>query len=203
MKDCNICERKELVYAEDNEELFYKIMDMVNDDEDGFGINVVADAETVKELLYYAINEEHKIATVEINAYDYDGPYIFSISWNDDCENFEVDVETARLSDGYYKACAGLTLVQCNLPERCEYVQDVTENKYVTWDIQMFGVGDMIHEDYIQFGDEDDEDGDEMYTYANEYKDKDGVAGMIFVSSNLKEFVNMVKDEFEDVFLDD
>ena len=47
--------------------------------------------------------------------------------------------------------------------------------------------------------DESDDDEHGLYTYANEYK-IDGVFGQIFVSSNLKDFVEMVKDDFENVF---
>lgn len=157
---------------------------------------IVADEEITKEFLYNAINSDYEIGSIEINSYEYDGPYLTSIDWNDD--NYAITVERARADNGRYLVSGAATYIQDDLDEKCEYINDVTRNKYIDADLAIFTVGEDA-DDCDETEDEDDKPS--VYTYANEY-DGDGVYGQIFVSSNLKDFVEDIKMTFEDIFLD-
>ena len=188
---CNICDNIEVVHAEDSEDLFDLLM-MIMDDEDLESVCVIADEENTKELLYHAINDEYEIGSIELETYDYDGPFIVTISWEED--NYEITVEKARNENGKYLACISKTYVQSDIPEKCDYINDVIHNKFIDPDLAFVEIGSDNSE-----CDEDEPTG--VYTYANEYKG-DGVYGQIYVSSNLKDFVESVKADFEDIFID-
>lgn len=188
---CHICDNLEVLHAQNIEDLFEELMCMMCDEEIE-EVCLVADEENTKELLYYAINGEYGIGSIELNSYEYDGPYITTIEWDDD--NYAITVERAY-EYGHYCASAAKTYVQYDLPEKCDYINGVIRNKYFDPDLAIFEVGEVIGED------DESDDGERMYTYANEYS-KDGVFGQIFVSSNLKDYVESVKEDFEDIFFD-
>ena len=153
---------------------------------------VVGDEKLTKELLYLAINNEYDIDTITLNnSYEYDKGYLTTIMWNGD--NYEITVEEA-FGDTKFLACGSPTFVQHDFEWKCEYINDVSENKFVQADLTIVIVGDLCCED-------DDGDEDRVYTYANEYSE-DGVYGQIYVASTLKDFVDVAKSSFEDVFLD-
>ena len=190
---CHICDNLEYLHAYNIEDLIDVLMDVMSNGENG--VSIVADQDNTKELMYYAINGEYNIGSIELNSYEYDGPYITTIIWDDD--NYEITIERAYISEDCGFIASGYkTYIQYDLVEKCEYIDDVINNeyKYVDGDLAIFGFGENCDSE-----DESDDDEHGLYTYANEYK-IDGVFGQIFVSSNLKDFVEMVKDDFENVF---
>ncbi len=187
---CDTCEKIETINEQTIEEFFDYIFGVMCDEEMQ-GLYIVADEDNTKELLYYAINSDYEIGSIEINSNTYDGPYITYIKWADD--NYTVSVYRAR-NNGRYYACDKKTFVQKDLAEKCEYVKDVINNKYVNVDLTFFEIGEEECE-------EPDDEPTGLYTYANEYKG-DGVFAQIFVSSNLKDYVESVKEDFEEIFID-
>lgn len=147
------------------------------------GVAIVADENLTRELLYLAVNNKYEIGMVELHTKDcYDMGYITTISWCGD--NFEITIETAYGSSAFL-ASDFPTFVQDNWEYKCEYINDVKHNKYLDPDLELFMIGD--YEDYT------------LYSYANEYNNGNSKA-TVFVESNIKDFVDIVRDTFEDIF---
>ena len=174
---------------DDAEELILFLMEfMIDTDLDV--VSIVGDEELTKELMYEAINNDYDISSVNFNPYEYDLGYITIISWNDDTENYEVDVSEAHCDK--FLACGCPTFIQNDFEWKCEYINDVIHNKYVEPDLWLIDVGEC---DCC----EDDEDDDETYSYANKFDDGD-VHATVFVESNIESLVDEVKASFEDIF---
>ena len=163
-------------------------------------VAVVGDEALTKELLYHAINNEYEIDAVTLNPYDYDRGYITTISWNGD--NYEVTVEEAYCEEtDTFLVCSCPVFLQIDFEWKCEYIADVTHNKYVDADLQLVIVEDMM-EFEIDDESEDDEEDFSHYSFANSYNDGEEWA-TVFVESNIKDFVDLVRDDYESVFEDD
>lgn len=145
---------------------------------------VVADANLTKKLLYLAVNNEYEVGMVELHPEDYyDMGYMTTISWNGD--DYEVTIEQAYGSTAFL-AAGYPTFVQDDWEYKCEYINDVLRNKYVDATLDLFVIGTPRNS--------------VLHTYANEYDNGDSKA-TVFVESNIKDFVDIVKDTFEDIFL--
>jgi hypothetical protein len=187
---CNYCDDMEVLHVENAEEMLDFLMEFLTETEQE-DVAVVADEGITKQLLYHSVNSEYNINRVELDPHGYDDGYIFTLSWDGD--NYEVDIEKAKPYEKFL-ACGYMTFVQIDFEHKCEYIWDVTHNNYVKPELEFFTMGDIVCED-----DESDEP-DKAYTYANEIRDDDGEFYLIFVSSTDPDYVDYIKEDFEEMF---
>ena len=185
--ECNFCEKNGVIGVQDTEELLEMITDIL-EDSDLEAVSVIADEDVTKELLYHAVNDDYEIDMIDLDRYEYDDAYITTIN-----KDHEFSIEKALSQKDIYLATDDFTLIQFDLPCKCDYIEDVMNNKYIEgFDPEFFIIGEFVEE-----GDCDEEEG--YYTYANDYDDEDSHCE-IFVSSTEKDFVDVIKDLFEEVY---
>ena len=200
---CDFCKENGFVQVDDENALYMMLMEVMSEC-DLDQISVVADEDVTTELLWFAVNDECNFGSVDLDRYNYDDAYITTISLNydeDDDAVFEIDVEKARLDDSPYLATDCMTFIQFDLPCKCEYIEDVKNNKYIKdFNPEFFIVGDYMPD---EANDEEDKpnEHDKTYTYANHVKGNHS-SGDIYIESTSKNFVNALKSLFEEYFGD-
>ena len=207
--DCNFCEKNGVLCVCDAEDLLIEVTDLAQDLELDC-ISIIADEDTAKEVLYYAINDDiYNIESIDLDRYGYDDAYIITINNHDNC--YGLNIDKALGEKGVYLATDTITFIQFDLPCKCQYIEDVMNNKYIReFDPQFFIFGSFNEEEYNM--PEDDkccencegcencgEGENHYYTYANDYHGNSGHSE-IFVSSTDKVFVSTIKDFFEHIF---
>ena len=162
-------------------------------DSEGLGsVSIVADEDITRKLLYYAVNDDYDVKSVTLDHYGYDDAYITTINAPDaDLDiDYSIDIEMALSKKGTYLASDCLTFIQYNLPCKCQYIEDVMNNKYISdFDPEFFIVGDA---DCL-----DEEDNDNIFTYASHIDGKHS-SGDILVQSTSKDFIDMIRKIFDD-----
>ena len=182
--NCSLCKDKDMYQACDVDEFFWLMMEVL--DELG-EVAMITDADTAQELLSYALDKDAKIGIVSIDTKDYDDAYTVIFSNSDD--GFEVWIDPAMGDDGTYRAAGYLTFIDYNLPDKCKYIQDVTNNPFVPeLEYEFFVIGEVKGEDF-------------EYDYKNEFDDGNRHAE-VTISSNVKDFVDIMSQFFEDYFED-
>lgn len=210
--DCNFCEKNGVLCVCDAEDLLTEVTDIAQDLELDC-ISIIADEDTAKEVLYYAINDDiYNIESIDLDRYGYDDAYIITINNHDNC--YGLNIDKALGEKGIYLATDTITFIQFDLPCKCQYIEDVMNNKYISdFDPQFFIVGELTESDQDDHEDHEDNKKSEedkncdnceknekhYYTYANDYHGNNGYSE-IFVSSTDKVFVSTIKDFFEHIF---
>lgn len=207
--DCNFCEKNGVLCVCDAEDLLIEVTDLAQD-LDLDCISIIADEDTAKEVLYYAINDDiYNIESIDLDRYGYNDAYIITINNHDSC--YGLNIDKALGEKGVYLATDTITFIQFDLPCKCQYIEDVMNNKYIKeFDPQFFIFGSFNEEEYNKSEDDkycDNCEGCEncgegenhYYTYANDYHGNSGHSE-IFVSSTDKVFVSTIKDFFEHIF---
>lgn len=207
--DCNFCEKNGVLCVCDAEDLLIEVTDLAQD-LDLDCISIIADEDTAKEVLYYAINDDiYNIESIDLDRYGYNDAYIITINNHDSC--YGLNIDKALGEKGVYLATDTITFIQFDLPCKCQYIEDVMNNKYIKeFDPQFFIFGSFNEEEYNKPEDDKCRDNCEgcencgegenhYYTYANDYHGNNGYSE-IFVSSTDKVFVSTIKDFFEHIF---
>ena len=189
--ECKACDNLDYLHVQDEDELLNFVMDFLAETECE-NVVIVADEDLTKKLMYLAINNEYDIDSVVLNPYEYDKGYITTISWNG--ENYEICVEEAY-GDDCFLASGFFTLIQNDFKYKCEYINDVLNNKFVSPDLTIFVIG------AVPLYDDEEEAEKKLYSYANKYEE-DGNYTTVFVESNMKDFVDIIKTDFEEIFED-
>ena len=200
---CDFCEKNGFVQVEDENVLYsllIKVMDKCDLDE----VSVVADEDTTVNLLYTAVNDVCNFGSIELDRWNYDDAYITTIRREYDYDNLEEDfvinVDKARYEDTNYLATGNTTFIQYNLPCKCEYIEDVLNNKFIEdFDPKFFVVCDYNADDDEDENDEPENNHDKTYTYANHVEGENS-SGDIFIESTSKEFVDALKGLFDEYF---
>lgn len=174
MKNNNIVQA---TYFSDTTEFLDYIMDEMSELNDSW-VSVVTDSDTAKELLFECMNEGYNVEFVDINDWEYDDLYYVTI------DNETVAVEQAKLDD-VYLSTDGEVYVDCSAEHSNEYISNMKKR-----------FGDELEMHYVGIGGEDDI---KVYEYENHYEDNN-VYAEITVASNVKDYVNMVREFFEDYF---
>ena len=141
-------------------------------------LSVVTNSDTAKELLFECMKEGYNVEYVDINDWEYDDLYYVTI------DNDSISVEQAKPNDTYLYTDS-VAYVDCCTEQSAEYIKSM-KRKF----------GDEFRMFYVSIGEEDDE---KIYEYENRYEDGQ-VYAEIIVSSNVKDYVNMVREFFEDYF---
>ena len=158
-------------------------------------MSIVADEDITRELLYYAVNDDYAIKSVMLDHYNYDDAYITTIIAPDLDEesDYSVDIEKAIGDKGVYLASDCLTFIQYDIPCKCQYIEDVMNNKYIEeFDPQFFAIGDVD-----VCAEEDNGPKNEVFTYANHVNGEHSSSD-ILVQSTSKEFIDMIREIFSD-----
>jgi len=102
--------------------------------------SVVVNTETAQELMTLALICGYTIGCIDIDNYDYDKEYYFTLSYEADMSTIQFAVEKAYDYDKHiYLAQAGHVLVEENVPAK--FICDLMENEYVpdiTYEIFLF-----------------------------------------------------------------
>ena len=184
---CEVCDSLDFIRVQNVEKIFDFLKELITNS-DFKNVAVVGDEGLTKSLLYHAVNNDCEIDSVTLNPYEYDHGYITTIS-RDDC-GFKVDVEQAYY--GVFISCDYPVFIQHDWEYKCEYIYDVMHSKYVYPDLYILLIGDEA------LPDKEDDDG-KMFSYANDYDDGEERA-IVFVESNIKDFVDLVRNDFEEIF---
>lgn len=194
MHVCNYCEKNGFIHVQDVEELLFNLTELL-EDSCLDSVSIVADEDITRELLYYAVNDDYAIKSVMLDHYNYDDAYITTITAPDPDEesDYSVDIEKAIGEKGVYLASDCLTFIQYDIPCKCQYIEDVMNNKYIEeFDPQFFAVGDVDVRT-----DEDNASKDGVFTYASHVDGKHS-SGDILVQSTSKEFIDVIRKIFSD-----
>lgn len=152
MTECKFCETNSIYGVQNEECLIDMLLDQIK--ENGWdGASIVADENTARELLYLAVNDDSfDITMVSLDRYDEDNAYIISIeSYVGDNDDYEFSIHHAMGLHGKYIATNMPTFIQFDLDCKCEYVEDMLNDKYVKeFNPQFFIIG--------EFNDEDEDD---------------------------------------------
>ena len=208
--DCNFCEKNGVLCVCDAEDLLIEVTDLAQD-LDLDCISIIADEDTAKEVLYYAINDDiYNIESIDLDRYGYNDAYIITINNHDSC--YGLNIDKALGEKGVYLATDTITFIQFDIPCKCQYIEDVMNNKYIKeFDPQFFIFGSFNEEEEYNKPEDDKycdncegcencgEGENHYYTYANDYHGNSGHSE-IFVSSTDKVFVSTIKDFFEHIF---
>lgn len=174
MKNNNIVPT--VCFADASEFIDYINDEMLEHEKDW--VSVVTNSDTAKELLFECMNEGYNIEFVDINDWEYDDLYYVTI------DSETVAVEQAKL-DNVYLSTDGEVYVDCSAEHSNEYISNMKKR-----------FGDELEMHYVGIGGEDDI---KVYEYENHYEDNN-VYAEITVASNVKDYVNMVREFFEDYF---
>lgn len=202
---CDFCEKNGFVQVED-ENVLYSLLIEVMDECDLDEVSVVADEDVTVNLLYTAVNDVCNFGSIELDRWGYDDAYITTIRREYDYANLEEDfvinVDKARYEDTNYLATGNTTFIQYDLPCKCEYIEDVLNNKFIDdFDPEFFVIGDYNADDDEDENNEPEDNHDKTYTYANHVEGKNS-SGDIFIESTSKEFVDVLKGLFDEYFGD-
>ena len=206
---CDFCEKNGFVQVEDENVLYSLLIEVM--DECGLDeVSVVADEDVTVNLLYTAVNDVCNFGSIELDRWGYDGgyddAYITTIRREYDYANLEEDfvinVDKARYEDTNYLATGNTTFIQYDLPCKCEYIEDVLNNKFIDdFDPEFFVIGDYNADDDKDENDEPEDNHDKTYTYANHVEGENS-SGDIFIESTSKDFVDALKGLFDEYFGD-
>lgn len=167
-----------LIYRfDDSYELYEHLMDRMEQLEDKW-VTVITSSQTAKDLMFYCMDDDYKVELVDINDWDYNDLYIVSI------DDEAVSVEPAKRKDKYLWS-DGEIFVDCSAEHSDEYIKAMTER-----------FGRDFEAEYLYVGEEDDV---KIFEYENEY-DNGRTYASISVSSNVKDYVKVIGDFFEDYF---
>lgn len=194
---CDFCENG-FVQFDDESALNEFLIELMNECDLDM-VSVVADKDITTQLLWYAVTDKCNFGIIELDKYNYDDAYVTTIHKSfDNKEELEIDVCKAMLDDERpYLATDCTTFIQYNLPSKCEYIEDVIDNDLIDdFDPQFFVIGE-----YNEEKSKPEEKHDEKYTYANHVDGKNS-SGDIFIESTSKEFVNAIKELFNEYFVD-
>ena len=149
-------------------------------------VSVIVDYDTAKELLFYALDENFKLGIIDIDTYEYDNAYIATFT-DDDDNNVKVCVEKAMNNRGFYVGGADDMYIDYNLPCRKEYVATIASNPFYDTEVKYFILGENMKV------------GNEKYDYHNKFENGNRFAD-ITISSNIKDFVDILRDFVENYF---
>ena len=204
---CDFCEKNGFVQVEDENVLYSLLIEVM--DECGLDeVSVVADEDVTVNLLYTAVNDVCNFGSIELDRWGYDGgyddAYITTICREYDYANLEEDfvinVDKARYKDTNYLATGNTTFIQYDLPCKCEYIEDVLNNKFIDdFDPEFFVIGDYNADDDKDENDEPEDNHDKTYTYANHVEGENS-SGDIFIESTSKDFVDALTVLFNEYF---
>ena len=204
---CDFCEKNGFVQVEDENVLYSLLIEVM--DECGLDeVSVVADEDVTVNLLYTAVNDVCNFGSIELDRWGYDGgyddAYITTICREYDYANLEEDfvinVDKARYKDTNYLATGNTTFIQYDLPCKCEYIEDVLNNKFIDdFDPEFFVIGDYNADDDRDENDEPEDNHDKTYTYANHVEGENN-SGDIFIESTSKDFVDALTVLFNEYF---
>lgn len=174
MKNNNI---EPTVYFSDVSEFLDFILDQMSELDEGW-VSVVTSSDTAKELLFECMKEGYNVEFVDINDWEYDDLYYVTI------DEDTVSVEQAKSYDTYLLTDS-ITYVDRCAEYSDEYIKCMKEKLGDDFEMHSVGIGE--------------EDDTKIYEYENRYEDNN-VYAEIIVSSNVKDYVNMVREFFEDYF---
>ena len=189
MKTCDFCEKNGITQVDETFDLYIMLLEYLNE-HDVDSVSVVADEETTKQLLYHAINDECSFNEINLDHYDYDDAYITTIS--DKNDDYEIIIAKARYNDGKYLATDDATFIQYNLPCKCQYIEDVINNKFVKG----------FNPQFFQIGKIEECNEPKTHTYADHFEDE-GFSSDIYVESTSKEVVDAIKKVFGKLYIKD
>lgn len=168
---------KDMYQVGDVDDLYWLIMEVVGDLEE---VAVFTDYDTARDLLTQALFEDLNVGLIEIDNVDYTGEYI--VTFVKDGSRVEINVECGQLVFGeyIYPGPDALTLIDYNLESKDEYIKgDDFLSRY-----EFFVIGEIKPQ---------------IYDYQNRFEN-DNQYAEISVSSNVKDFVNVIGQFFEDYF---
>ena len=181
MNKCGVCNDKDCYQACDVEELYWFLKEVVCDLGE---VSAVVNMETAQELMLYALDEDAQFGIVNLNAYDYSDYYLLTLEHSEK-KGFRIYAEPALLDTGKYVTSDALTFVDYNMPNRCKYIKDVTDNIFIK-DVkfEFFSIGEIENE---------------SYEYEKSF-DNGKQSAEIHISSNVRDFVDLMASLFEDYF---
>jgi len=168
---------RDVIYFSDSYDLHEFLMEKMEDTEEPW-ITVITSSDTAKDLMYYCMECDYKVEYVDINDWEYDDLYIVSI------DNEAVSVEPANRK-GTYLWSDGEIFVDCSLEQSDAYIKAMIDR-----------FGDDFEATYVCVG---EYEYGKVFEYENSYED-DKTYASISVSSNVKDYVDVVREFFEDYF---
>ena len=182
MKECNVCNIEEIYQVDDIDDFYWFLMESLDEFNE---ISVFTDYETTKDLMWFIMQGENvRLGLIDINTLDYDGEYILSLQLHKGGA-IELNVDQAKIDDNYLTSGA-LTFVDYNVPTKCDYINKVSINPSVEKGFRFFVIGEIS-------------DKDKVYEFEKHYED-DNYFTDISITSNVKEYVDIVKSMFDDFF---
>lgn len=98
---------------------------------DNICASLIADVATVQELMSLALVCGYTVGCIDIDNYEYDKEYYFSLSFEADMHTIQFSVEKAyNYEKSIYLAQAGYVLVEENVPAK--FICDSVENEYIS-----------------------------------------------------------------------
>ena len=175
---------KNVLQFYDADGLYEYLVGELEEGEDGV-ISAVVDYDTAVELLTSALLDEYRPFIVDIDYEEYDDAYIVTLTnFNG---RFAVSIEKAHCCNGYLIASEAM-LVDYNIPTFDEYMAQVKKSPFYCSDGTKYFV---IGENKNVFN--------KMYDYHNKFEDGNRFAAFS-VTSNVKDFVDILQKFFEDYF---
>lgn len=169
---------------DDANELYEHLTDMLDNTDDGT-ISAVVNLNTAVDVLTYALVDEYSPFIIDIDTEEYDDAYIVTFTTFNN--NYEVSVEKAHSSGGYVTG-AETMFIDCSLPTYNNYMAEIKKHPfyYPERTITFFiGKNENVY--------------NKTYDYHNKFEDNDRFAEFT-VSSNVKDFVDVLQKFFEDYF---